>query len=498
MRAMVSLFVSLAMIWGPVRAEAQNLSASAGIYASQVGRYNKAKAVFAQKGVSAFVATYSTLISSADSRFITSKLSSLKGPLPELRSNAKGFELSLSDIKLNFDLSNIASGYVLVDGAKIVANFGGSVEEIVSATELVLKQKYPSHFSKGLSAKILNLIVTEAHASNAVIIGAIVAIIGALIFKGVADSKSAAKKKEAAKKPAFVEEPVSYRPGAQPAAGQQGTAFDGAGAPVGGYEGLHGPQPRPPVRPSPGTTPPARPQTPAPPLNDPPAPDEDVAGAEEETAEEPEPQPIAAPDTSVAADDYKSYKDALCKETSFAGESIGKIMSDILDKHAESFAGYMGLNAGGQFLEARRTFIKSVLANMQKIKSKEGSKSEDKAMHAAYVSFINKNFKPDPKIDPAKSYTTEDLNKIFEALDARNPPVANFIVEPAFDKDSKMDRTRANVEIAFAGGSPIMLYKASDSSVNWSQIDASSQIQLCKDLKFETPKPETAVAEAAP
>ncbi len=477
MRAMVSLSLILGMILSPI-AQAQSQASQSKIYAAQVGRYNKARVVFEQKGSAAFVATYSSLLSRSDRQYLTTNLSA-KVTLPALTPTANGFDLLVSNKKISFDLTHLDDGYATVDGLRVVANFGGSLEEITVAIERALKQK--NFTDKDFAARVSELLIKKAHASNAVIWVALAAIVGALIFKGVSSSSSKEKKKVEAKKPAFVDEasiPASEPTPNSPSGGQPVTDYDSLVGPHNNPGGVIPPRP---AAPSPPETPEDREEIP---LSEP-KPEDDKPTAEA-------PAPTKPEMGDVSDDDYKTYQTAFCSPS--PADSVAKIMSDILKKHGENFAYYNTQTRSG-FADARRSFVKSVLLKMESLR-------DQKDLHQSYVSFVNKTFKPVPAIDSSKALSETELNKIADELDKRSPEVAAFLVEPSFKKDASgsdvSDPEKSNVEIVFVGGSPVLQYVTKESKVIWrknNSVPKAEWTTLCKDMKLSaerslTPPPE--------
>lgn len=493
MRAVVSISLSLGIILGPF-AQAQSPSAlgvTTNIYATQVARYSDAKTSYIQKGVQAFVASYGSLLSRIDTQFLITQLSTSKVILPVLVATNKGFDLSSSDMTVAFDLSHMHEGYAMVSGTRVSTNFGGSLEEISMALERVLKQKHPKQFDKELSFRISDLLIKRAHAGNALVWGSIAAIIAALIFKGVYDAKTAKKKKETAKKPAFVDEPAA----------PQGTAYAAAGGePIADYSQMIGPHnlggvipPRPPARTRPPATVEVDDNEEEEALADvetPPTTTVSVKPEPATTLTAPPPAPVEI--AEAGAEDYKTYEAAFCNSDTRV--TISAIMSDILQEHGEKFTTYNTQRQAG-FREARRAFVKSVLEMTEKLRSELGSKSERKGVYEAYLSFVNKTFRLVPAMESGRKLAAADITKLSDELDARNPQMADFIVVPAFHKDASgqdvPDPEKSNLEITFAGGSPVIKYATKTSNIVWGKNDSTPQRELCKDLKF-APAPSPA------
>ncbi|HVJ64717.1 MAG TPA: hypothetical protein VM901_05630 [Bdellovibrionota bacterium] len=474
MRGIISLSLSLAMIGAPV-ANAQNrANVDAKVFAQHVAQYQKAKALHAQKGVESFVGSYRTLLSRADAQYLTTSLSG-NVVLPELSATALGFTLRSSRGDVNFDLSHLDEGYALVDGARVSANFGGSLEEISASIERALKQKDPKQFGERLSALLMNSLVPSAHAGSALIWGGLVAIIGAIVFKGVYDSKTAAKKKETAKKPAYVDEPVR-------------DSLGGGGAVLTGdqYAGVIGPHQTGGVIPPPPTN--VRREesqreaaAPAPTEDD----EEEHKHEEEDKEEKKEEEAKPAPQKPVITGDfYKSYELALCNQAA-PQDSIARLMSDVMQKYApvdneQAWVTHRRTN----FSEAKREMLRSILKKIQELKSV----SEKKALYESYVSFVNKNFKPKTPIDSGKELSDVDIDKRVSEFEQESA-ISDFVVAAKYtkgaDQKSKLDpAVPLLVEMTFNGGSPKVVYAAKDSSVSWLKDETSPRLELCSKLAF--------------
>jgi len=473
MRGIISLSLSLAMIGAPV-ANAQNrANADAKVFAQHVAQYQKAKALHAQKGVESFVGSYRTLLSRADAQYLTTTISG-NVVLPELTATAVGFTLRSSRGDVNFDLSHLDEGYALVDGVPVSANFGGSLEEISASIERALKQKHPERFGERLGALLMNTLVPSAHAGNALIWGGLVAIIGAIVFKGIYDSKSTAKKKETAKKPAYVDEPA------------RDTSGGGAVLTGDQYAGVIGPHQTGGVIPPPPT--PVRREEQQ---REAPAPADDEEEQEEENKDKDkerdkeEDKPAPAPEKPVITGDfYKSYELALCNQAA-PQDSIAKIMHDVMQKYApadneQAWVTHRRTN----FSEAKREMSRTILKKIQELKGA----ADKKALYESYVSFVNKNFKPKSPIDSGKELSNEDIDKLVTEFE-QNSAFSDFVVAAKYtkgaDQKSKLDpAVPLLVEMTFNGGSPKVVYAAKDSSVSWLKDDVSPRLELCTKLAF--------------